>query len=133
MLGSHRRTGLIGHLIGSVTVAVVAHSQASVLHLGGVLGDEMPVVDGHESDVCRLPDAEDLRGAAGRELPASLLDRELRELGAVVGEAHGPHAVTAIRKKRDLLGSPAWPILLTHNTEAIGRAAVRRRRQQLEG
>jgi hypothetical protein len=42
-------------------------------------------------------------------------------------------AITAIRKRRDQLGSPAWPILLTHNIDAIVRAAVRRRRQQLEG
>ncbi len=49
-----------------------------LLHLGGVLGVEVPVVDGHESDVCRLPDAEDERVAAGRELLAGLLDRELR-------------------------------------------------------
>jgi nucleotide-binding universal stress UspA family protein len=31
VLGSHHRTGLIGHLTGSVTAAVVAHSTASVL------------------------------------------------------------------------------------------------------
>ena len=42
-------------------------------------------------------------------------------------------AATAIRKRRDQLGAPAWPILLTHNTDAIVRAAVRRRRQQLAG
>jgi nucleotide-binding universal stress UspA family protein len=31
VLGSHRRTGLKGHLIGSVAAAVVAHSETSVL------------------------------------------------------------------------------------------------------
>jgi nucleotide-binding universal stress UspA family protein len=31
VLGSHRRTGIIGHLLGSVTGAVVTHSTASVL------------------------------------------------------------------------------------------------------
>lgn len=40
-------------------------------------------------------------------------------------------SVTAIRKRRDQLGSPAWPILLTHDTDKIVRAAVRRRRAEL--
>lgn len=31
VLGSHRRSGIIGHLLGSVTAAVLAHSAASVL------------------------------------------------------------------------------------------------------
>lgn len=31
VLGSHRRKGLAGHLLGSVTAAVVAHSASSVL------------------------------------------------------------------------------------------------------
>jgi len=31
VLGSHRRSGLVGHLLGSVAVAVVAHSASSVL------------------------------------------------------------------------------------------------------
>jgi nucleotide-binding universal stress UspA family protein len=31
VLGSHRRTGLVGHLLGSVASAVVAHSASSVL------------------------------------------------------------------------------------------------------
>jgi nucleotide-binding universal stress UspA family protein len=31
VLGSHRRSGLVGHLLGSVTAAVVAHSASSVL------------------------------------------------------------------------------------------------------
>jgi len=31
VLGSHRRTGLVGHLLGSVTSAVMAHSALSVL------------------------------------------------------------------------------------------------------
>jgi nucleotide-binding universal stress UspA family protein len=31
VLGSHRRTGLVGHLLGSVAAAVVRHSTASVL------------------------------------------------------------------------------------------------------
>jgi nucleotide-binding universal stress UspA family protein len=31
VLGSHRRTGIVGHLLGSVTGAVVTHSTASVL------------------------------------------------------------------------------------------------------
>jgi nucleotide-binding universal stress UspA family protein len=31
VLGSHRRTGIIGHLLGSVTGAVVTHSTTSVL------------------------------------------------------------------------------------------------------
>ena len=31
MLGSHRRSGLLGHLLGSVAAATVAHSEAAVL------------------------------------------------------------------------------------------------------
>jgi len=31
VLGSHRRTGVVGHLLGSVAAAVVAHSASSVL------------------------------------------------------------------------------------------------------
>ena len=31
VLGPHRRQGLVGHLLGSVTAAVVAHSELSVL------------------------------------------------------------------------------------------------------
>lgn len=31
VLGSHRRSGLVGHLLGSVTAAVVAHSASPVL------------------------------------------------------------------------------------------------------
>ena len=31
VLGSHRRTGVIGHLLGSVTDAVIAHSTFSIL------------------------------------------------------------------------------------------------------
>ena len=31
VLGSHRRRGLVGHLLGSVAAAVAAHSEASVL------------------------------------------------------------------------------------------------------
>jgi nucleotide-binding universal stress UspA family protein len=31
VLGSHRRSGLVGHVLGSVAAAVVAHSQSSVL------------------------------------------------------------------------------------------------------
>jgi nucleotide-binding universal stress UspA family protein len=31
VLGSHRRSGLVGHFIGSVAAAVVSHSQRSVL------------------------------------------------------------------------------------------------------
>ena len=31
VLGSHRRTGIAGHLAGSVTAAVLAHSEVSVL------------------------------------------------------------------------------------------------------
>ena len=31
VLGSHRRSGLVGHLLGSVAAAVVAHSATSVL------------------------------------------------------------------------------------------------------
>jgi nucleotide-binding universal stress UspA family protein len=31
VLGSHRRSGLVGHLLGSVAAAVVTHSAASVL------------------------------------------------------------------------------------------------------
>lgn len=31
VLGSHRRSGIIGHLLGSVTAAVLTHSAASVL------------------------------------------------------------------------------------------------------
>jgi nucleotide-binding universal stress UspA family protein len=31
VLGSHRRSGLAGHLLGSVAAAVVAHTATSVL------------------------------------------------------------------------------------------------------
>ncbi|HEY2371931.1 MAG TPA: universal stress protein [Gaiellaceae bacterium] len=31
VLGAHRRSGLVGHLLGSVTAAVVTHSSVSVL------------------------------------------------------------------------------------------------------
>ena len=31
MFGSHRRSGLLGHLLGSVTAATMAHSGAAVL------------------------------------------------------------------------------------------------------
>jgi nucleotide-binding universal stress UspA family protein len=31
VLGTHRRTGLVGHLVGSVTVATLAHSAVPVL------------------------------------------------------------------------------------------------------
>jgi nucleotide-binding universal stress UspA family protein len=31
VLGSHRRSGLVGHLLGSVTAAVVAHTALAVL------------------------------------------------------------------------------------------------------
>jgi nucleotide-binding universal stress UspA family protein len=31
VLGSHRRSGIVGHLLGSVAAAVVAHSASSVL------------------------------------------------------------------------------------------------------
>ena len=31
VLGSHRRSGLVGHLLGSVTAAVVAHTAIAVL------------------------------------------------------------------------------------------------------
>lgn len=35
VLGAHRRSGLTGHLIGSVTAAVVAHTTSSVLVVHG--------------------------------------------------------------------------------------------------
>jgi nucleotide-binding universal stress UspA family protein len=35
VLGSHRRSGLAGHLLGSVTAAVVVHSASSVLVVHG--------------------------------------------------------------------------------------------------
>ena len=53
------------------------------------------LADGHEPDVCRLPHAQDQRVAPGRELPSGLLDRERRQLGAVVGE-------------QDRTGRPQW-------------------------
>jgi nucleotide-binding universal stress UspA family protein len=31
VLGSHRRSGIVGHLLGSVTAAVIAHAQVPVL------------------------------------------------------------------------------------------------------
>jgi nucleotide-binding universal stress UspA family protein len=37
VLGSHRRTGLVGHLLGSVAAAVVAHAASSVLVVHGRL------------------------------------------------------------------------------------------------
>ena len=40
-----------------------------LLHLGGVLGVEVLLVDRYESDVGRLPDAENQRVAPRRELP----------------------------------------------------------------
>jgi nucleotide-binding universal stress UspA family protein len=35
VLGAHRRSGITGHLLGSVTAAVVAHTKASVLVVHG--------------------------------------------------------------------------------------------------
>jgi nucleotide-binding universal stress UspA family protein len=35
VLGAHRRTGLVGHLLGSVSAAVVVHSATSVLVVPG--------------------------------------------------------------------------------------------------
>jgi nucleotide-binding universal stress UspA family protein len=35
VLGTHRHTGLIGHLLGSVTAAVIAHSTSTVLVVHG--------------------------------------------------------------------------------------------------
>jgi nucleotide-binding universal stress UspA family protein len=35
VLGSHRRSGLVGHLLGSVTAAVIAHSPAPVFVVHG--------------------------------------------------------------------------------------------------
>ena len=35
VLGSHRRSGLVGHLLGSVAAAVVVHSPSSVLVVHG--------------------------------------------------------------------------------------------------
>ena len=51
---------------------------------------EVAAVDGHEPDVGGLPDADHERVPSGRELEARLLDRELGELRAVVGEEDGP-------------------------------------------
>lgn len=42
-------------------------------------------------------------------------------------------SVDLIRKRRDQLGAPDWPILLTHDTDCIVRTAVKRRRQELGG
>lgn len=42
-------------------------------------------------------------------------------------------AVDLIRKRRDQLGAPNWPVLLTHDTDRIVRTAVKKRRQELGG
>jgi hypothetical protein len=42
-------------------------------------------------------------------------------------------AVTAIRKKRDQIGSPDWPKLLANELDPVVRAAVRKRRKELAG
>ena len=47
-----------------------------VFYFGCVLGVEMLLADGYESDVCRLPDTEDESVAAGCEFAGGLLDRE---------------------------------------------------------
>src|ERR1700733_6347158 len=57
-----------------------------LLYLAGLRGVEMQLADGHEADIRRLPDAEDERVAPAGGWPAGLVDRELRELRAVVGE-----------------------------------------------
>ena len=54
-----------------------------LLHLGRILGVEVLLVDGDESDVGGLPDAEDEGIASGRQLPPRLLDRKL-------GQVRGP-------------------------------------------
>jgi hypothetical protein len=40
-------------------------------------------------------------------------------------------AIRAIRATHNNLGSPNWPILLTHSTDAILRLAAKRRRNEL--
>jgi hypothetical protein len=42
-------------------------------------------------------------------------------------------AVDLIRKRRDQLGAPNWPILLTQDTDRIVRTVVKKRRQELGG
>ena len=73
-----QRCAVLGGLLGGLP------------HLVGRRGVEVLFAGRHEADVARLPDADDQRVATGRELAAGLLDRELRELGAVVGEQHRP-------------------------------------------
>ena len=46
-------------------------------YFGCVLGVEVLLADGYESNVCRLPDTEDESVAAGGEFAGGLLDREL--------------------------------------------------------
>ena len=57
-------------------------------HLCGLGGVDAVPVDRHESDIARLPDADDQRVTPGRELATCLLDCELREVGAVIREDH---------------------------------------------
>src|SRR5271156_893594 len=73
--------GLLGEL-GTVRSGLLR----GLLHLARLRGVETQLAGGHEADIRRLPDAEDERVAPTGELPAGLVDRELREVGAVVGE-----------------------------------------------
>ena len=57
-------------------------------YLGGLGGVEMPPTGGQKPDITRLPNADDQRVAPGRKLVAGPFDRELCQLGAIVGEDH---------------------------------------------
>ena len=53
VLGPHRRSGLVGHLLGSVTAAVVAHTASSVLIVRSWLKDIYEWVTTVSVAVCR--------------------------------------------------------------------------------
>ena len=57
-------------------------------------------VSGREPDLDGLPDAHDHRVSLGRQLRRGMRDRELGELGSVVGEDHRPGSVPQRRAVR---------------------------------
>ncbi len=80
-----QRLGAEARLLGELG-AVGGGFLRRLLDLVGRGRVELAAFDRHEADVGGLPDADDERLAAGRELDARLLDRVAGEVGAVVGE-----------------------------------------------
>ena len=59
-------------------------------NFSGLVRVEMQLVGRHEADIGRLPHAQRERLTTAHELASGLLDRELRQLGPVVGEQNRP-------------------------------------------